>query len=319
MIGRTRAMTRGSVFSLMVSVFVVVSFFSACNKEERHEINQVVFSVNNFQFIGDDEIDTKTSLRNGTEFIWSAKDTVGIYPNTGSQVFFAMTSGDGASSATFDGGGWDFKPSSVYYSYYPFIGDIYLDRHHIPVTYLGQHQPTATDIEHIGPYDYMVTPAASSSNGNLHFSYAHLNCLIRVTATLPAGTYTKMTLISPDNDFTTKGYYDLSSDNPVIIPDETSCQLSITLGDITFDSSTTVVVYLMSAPVNLKDKPITVCFTNMSGTKFTETKTPSRVYSAESIGGLTCNNLVRSGDFSNGVGVDDQILGNDDETLSINQ
>ena len=107
--------------------------------------------------------------------------------------------------------------------------------------------------------------------------------------------------------------------SPVIIPDETSCQLSITLGDITFDSSTTVVVYLMSAPVNLKDKPITVCFTNMSGTKFTETKTPSRVYSAESIGGLTCNNLVRSGDFSNGVGVDDQILGNDDETLSINQ
>lgn len=312
-------MTRGSVFSLMVSVFVVVSFFSACNKEERHEINQVVFSVNNFQFIGDDEIDTKTSLRNGTEFIWSAKDTVGIYPNTGSQVFFAMTSGAGASSATFDGGGWDFKPSSVYYSYYPFIGDIYLDRHHIPVTYLGQHQPTATDIEHIGPYDYMVTPAASSSNGNLHFSYAHLNCLIRVTASLPSGTYTRMSIISPDEDFALNGYYDLMSSTPRIVSTKVSDTISIDLDYIAVSEGTPLVVYLMSAPVNLKDKDITVVFTADNGTIYSQTKTPSRNYEAESIGGLTCNEFTGNSGIANGVNSEDTVMGEDDEVLTINQ
>lgn len=293
--------------------------FTACNKEERQSVNQVVFSVNSFHFIGENTVDTKTSLENGHDFIWTADDTVGIYPNTGSQVYFSMTSGAGASSATFDGGGWDFKRSSVYYSYYPFIGDIYLDRHHIPVIYLGQHQPTATDIEHIGPYDYMVTPGTSASDGNLHFSYAHLNCLIRVTATLPAGTYTKMTITSPDNDFTTKGYYDLESSSPEIISVESSNQLSITLGDITLDATTTIVVYMMSAPVDLQGKDVTVCFTNMSGTKYTQVKNPTRKYVAESIGGLTCDNLVRSGDYSNGVGVEDILMGDDDETLTINQ
>ena len=230
-----------------------------------------------------------------------------------------MTSGAGASSAIFDGGGWDFKPSSSYYSYYPFIGDMYLDRHHIPVSYLGQVQPTADDIDHIGAYDFMYSTAASAQNGSLLFSFAHLNCIIRVTATLEAGTYTKMTISSPDKDFATSGYYDLMSDHPAIIPLQTASQLSIDLGNITFESQTTFNVYLMSAPCNLKDKDIVVSFTTLSGTKYSQTKKPSRNYAAESIGGLTCNNLVRSGDSSNGVGAEDMLMGEDEVILTINQ
>jgi hypothetical protein len=301
--------------AVLIAAFGVVS----CNRLHPQEQQRIIFSVNGFQDFGEDGAMTRTSLKNGTDFIWTANDTVGIYPNTGGQVYFAMTAGAGTKYASFDGGGWDFKPSAVYYSYYPFVGDIYLDRNHIPVSYLGQHQPTATDIEHISPFDFMATPASSASDGKLLFSYSHLNCLIRVTATLPAGTYSKMSITSPDEDFTTRGYYNLASESPSIIPTEKSNQLSITLGDITLSATGTLVVYLMSAPVNLKGKEITVCFNTLSGTKYTQTKTPSRQYEAETIGGLTCDNLVRSGDYSNGVGVDNTPMEDDDETLTIQQ
>ena len=307
-------------FILFTAAAVFILFFASCSKQNREQsVNRVTFSVNDFKLVPDDQPGTKTSIQNGTQFIWSANDTVGIYPDTGGQVYFSMTSGAGASSAIFDGGGWDFKPSSSYYSYYPFIGDMYLDRRHIPVSYLGQVQPTASDIEHIGAYDFMVSSAASAQSGSLHFSYSHLNCLVRVTATLIASTYTKMIITSPESDFTVKGYYDLMADNPAVISQETSNQLSINLGNITFDTTTTFNVYMMTAPVDLKDKDITVSFYTLSGTRYSQVKRPSRKYDAETIGGLTCNNLVRTGDYTNGVGVDNVVMGDDDESLTINQ
>ncbi|MBR5175013.1 MAG: hypothetical protein IKW89_03660 [Bacteroidales bacterium] len=58
--------------------------------------NEIVFSASSFK--SDESLATRTSIVNGGGFIWSANDTVGIYPNSGSQVFFAMESGAGASA-----------------------------------------------------------------------------------------------------------------------------------------------------------------------------------------------------------------------------
>ena len=303
-----------SLAAILVALGIV-----SCQANDSQDNNRITFSVNDFRDDGDCFSETRSNLVNGTSFIWSECDTVGIYPNTGGQVYFAMTAGAGTNSATFDGGGWNFKSSAIYYSYYPFIGRMYLDRHHIPVSYLGQHQPTATSTDHIGPYDYMCTPATSAENGSLLFSYSHLNSLIRVTASLPAGTFTKMTITSPDEDFATKGYFDLAAVEPTIISTETSNQLSITLGDITSDGSSSVIIYMMSAPVDLTGKQIIVRFYTSSGTIYYQTKNPSYTYNAGTIGGLTCADLVRDGDISDGVGLEEQSLGDDDEVLTINQ
>ena len=85
---------------------------------------KIVFEASPF-VDGDREISTRTSVVPNEsytvfDFIWSAKDTVGIYPDAGSQVFFTMENGAGASSATFDGGAWTCKDGYVYRSYYPF-------------------------------------------------------------------------------------------------------------------------------------------------------------------------------------------------------
>ena len=55
--------------------------------------------------IDEDGPETKISLNLETlEFLWAEKDSVGIFPETGSQIYFSMSDGMGESVATFDGG-----------------------------------------------------------------------------------------------------------------------------------------------------------------------------------------------------------------------
>lgn len=282
-----------STFRVAVLAFVILSVGLSCNKADM-PVRSVVFKIDPYQQNYDDGPLTRTSIINNGTFIWAEGDTVGIYPNSGSQVFFAMESEAGASSAKFDGGGWAFKPSAVYYSYYPFIGDIYLDRTHIPVRFVGQKQTSISDVEHIGPFDYMYTLPSSASNGEVSFTYKHLCCIIRPLVTLPAGTWTKLAITAPSKVFATKGYFDLTAVSPEIVPTATSEQIQIDLEGITLTEQTSFMIYVLSAPVDLKGKEIIVSVRNSLGQEFQCKKTPSYVYTAGFIGGLTCNSWVEA-------------------------
>lgn len=280
-------------------VLICITLLAACQKKavisetDTPEIKSLVFSIAPYLF-EDDTPDTRTALggENGTTFLWAQGDTVGIYPNTGAQVYFAMASGVGASSADFDGGGWAFKPSSLYYSYYPFIGSIYLNRNHIPVSYLGQKQ-VGSFTTHIGPYDFMYTAPSSAQDGNVNFLYLHLNCIIRPRLQgLPAGRYTKLAVTAPSAVFPTKGYYDLMAATPAIIPTEWSNQLVIDLEDFTIQEGGEKLVYLMSAPVEVGGVELTISVLNEQRTEYQCKKTPSGNYPAGMIKGLTCNTFT---------------------------
>lgn len=265
------------------------------NTENPATVQTVNFEVEDYQYIGDDTsetVSTKTAIVNDKEFVWSVNDTVGIYPNSGSQVYFAMTEGAGAKSAEFDGGGWDFKPNSVYYSYYPFIGDIYLDRTNIRTSYTGQKQVGTSGIDHIGPYDNMYTPKTSAENSMLNFSYKHLNCIIRPNVTLPAGTYTKLAVTAPEKVFVTKGHYDLTSETPAIVGDEYTDQITIDLENVVLDAQTTFKVYLMSAPVDLAGMKVIVSVLDNQKKEYQCERTPTAAYGAGKIGSLTCSSFT---------------------------
>lgn len=281
-------------FPVVVILAVTTMFPLGCikgNYSERgtSDVSKLMFTIEDYQVIQDDVPLTKTSVQNGNEFIWAEGDTVGIYPNSGAQVYFVMSSGSGAKSATFDGGGWAFKTSATYYSYYPFIGNIYLDRHKIPVNYVGQKQKGLTGINHIGAFDYMYTVATTSENETLSFAYKHLGCIIRPKLTLPAGTYTKLAITAPSDAFVKSGCFDLQSDSPSIEASEHVKQLQIDLDEITVDGTTTFQVYVMSAPVNLKGIELTISVLNDQKKELQCKKTPSVNYSAGIIGGLTCS------------------------------
>ena len=55
----------------------------------------------------------------GVKFLWAENDTVGIFPNSGSQAEFIMAEGASTQTATFNGGGWALKHSATYSAYYP--------------------------------------------------------------------------------------------------------------------------------------------------------------------------------------------------------
>ena len=74
-------------------------------------------------------------------FRWSAGDKLGIFPDSGDQVSFAIDDSQaGSLTATFDGGGWALKPSHSYTVYFPYIRNIDLIKSAIPLDYTGQTQ-----------------------------------------------------------------------------------------------------------------------------------------------------------------------------------
>lgn len=241
------------------------------------DIKSVEFIIPSFVDEGQD-IQTKTVLTS-QGFVWAEKDTVGIFPSKGNQIYYEMSSGAGSSSAVFDGGGWALKDEYIYSSYYPLKGDFYLDRKSIPVTYSTEvTQCGNNNSEHLGANAFMFAPETTVSNGKVTFKYWQLGSVLKPRVTLPAGTYTKLVLSTEAPIFVVSGKYDLTTGVdasspsatmpdfvPVIVPNEdksgnqslTNC-LSINLEDVTFAAETELVAYIMAAPVDVSNIPITV-------------------------------------------------------------
>ena len=254
-------------------------------------VEKVIFEV--LPIKDGDNLETRASAvpAGGTvSFAWEENDMIGIYPNKGSQIYFKIEDGAGSSSATFDGGGWALKQNASYVSYYPFVADFFLSRDEIPVSFVGQKQVGTSSPFHGARY-YLATESTSSENGVLRFSYKTLNTIINVNATLPAGTYTKMSLTIEDPLFVEEGTYSL--DERTIVGTKFSNTLEIELEDVTLTDEATIPIYIMSAPVDLREKEVVVCFAAADGSSYKCIKTPTKEYKAGTRYGLTCNEMER--------------------------
>lgn len=237
-------------------------------EDSSNNTNQIRFTASDFQY----EASTKTDFTisdTGAEFQWSENDTVGIFPDTGSQVYFPMASGAGTKTAVFDGGGWALKSSSTYAAYYPFKGNIYLDKTKIPVSYVGQNQVANNSTEHLGAYDYMVAVASTPENGNVNFQFKHLGTLIKLNVTMQeTSTLKNISLITDEADFIKSGYIDITADVPSIQPEYPSSKsntFQISLNNIEVESTQDLVVYFLMPPVDLTDKTLKAVITKSNG------------------------------------------------------
>lgn len=273
--------------TILLAAFGTLAF--SCSRESGQDttLRTITFTADDFILAEDALPGTKTSLSGNSGFVWSAADTAGVFPSTGAQVYFTMEAGAGASSAPFDGGGWGLLASEDYYSYYPFVGDIYLNRNKIPVSYMGQKQVGPSSSAHMGKCDFMYSKGELQGQ-DLGFNYHHMSCIIRANVTLPAGTYTKFAVTAPSNLFVTKGWFNLMAETPTIVGTLYSNQLGIDLESVTSDGSTSFYIYIMSAPVNLQGLEITVSALNSERKEYQCKKTPSSVYNAGTISGLKC-------------------------------
>ena len=209
------------IYTCMVAA---LSVFCACSSEMDPLVNagttpgQLTFTADDFEY----DIRKKTSFNitpQGAEFQWTENDTVGIFPEKGSQVYFSMSAGSGTKTATFDGGGWALKSSSRYAAYYPFKGDMYLVHTAIPVSYVGQKQTGNNSTQHLSAYDYMAAVASTPENGNVNFNFKHLGCLVQFCVDLPQATeLASVTFTTDEKVFIEQGTMDLSSGNIEITP-----------------------------------------------------------------------------------------------------
>lgn len=253
-------------------------------------VERVVFEVPLIRSLGEDE-ETRASLSqegDDINFVWEVTDTVGIYPDQGAQVFFSMKDGVGTNVASFDGGGWALRQKSTYSCYYPFVGNIYLDRDAIPVSFANQEQAGISG--HEGVRFFLASEGTSSASGALRFDFQILNTVIRIRAIgLPAGTYTKLSITTDDPMFVEKGTFGL--EDMKITGKTYSNSLDISLKDFTLTETSTdsnpVFVYLTSAPVDLRGKTVTVRVYSDDAT-YKCTVTPQKAFEANAWGGWRC-------------------------------
>ena len=201
----------------------------------------------------------------GVNFLWEEGDVVGIFPNTGDQVSFAMDEGAGIQTATFNGGGWALKASSTYAAYYPH--DFYnRDLTAIPVSYESQAQTGNASTAHLGAYDFMAASVTTPSNGAVAFDMQHMGALVMIRTDLDeAKTLTNVALKASTSAFTTTGTIDLTAVNPEITAKSTTSTLNIALNDFTITSNATATIYFMLAPTNLLGETLEITLSDEKG------------------------------------------------------
>ena len=219
-------------------------------------IQELSITGNDFQY----ENATRSSVtigENGASFTWDEDDVIGIFPDKGDQVSFAMEEGAGTQTATFSGGGWALKSSAKYAAYYPHV---YENRNltAIPVSYLGQTQNGNGNTDHIGAYDFMAAGVSTPENGAVAFDMQHLGALVQLTITVPEPSTLSKVVLDSSTPFTETGIIDLTVETPVICAVSQSNTLEIVLKNVvTTEANENVIIYFMTAPVDLTDCEIT--------------------------------------------------------------
>ena len=201
----------------------------------------------------------------GVNFLWEANDTVGIFPDKGSQAEFAMDEGAGMQTATFNGGGWALKAASTYAAYYPYN---FYNRNlkAIPVSYEGQKQTGNASTAHLGAYDFMAASVTTPSNGAVAFDMQHMGALVMLQTNLDeAKTLTNVALKANADAFTTTGTIDLTAMNPEISAKTTTSTLNIALNDFEVAKGATATIYFMLSPTNLSGETLEITLSDEKG------------------------------------------------------
>lgn len=247
-----------------------ILLLTACSKETGEsftdEVKHIVISAQDFKY----EADSRTNLditSSGAVFSWAEKDTVGIFPNDGAQVYFPMEEGAGTKTANFTGGGWALKNGFTYAAYYPFIGNYYLDKEKLPVVYTGQQQNGNASTVHLGYYDYMAAQPTAPSEGYVNFQFNHLGSLIQLRLTVPVvATFTSLSLSCEQSVFTSKAELGFVGNSYTFTSTEFANQLDLLLSDVeSTEVGQVLTFYMMLAPLDMTEEDISVVLLSDEG------------------------------------------------------
>ena len=296
-------------YYIFASGLVLLSLAACSRKVEPQEpedltgeiVKTIEFSLPDIPYEPGD-VDTRIQLiRNGSSmtFAFQATDTLGICPSEGSPIYFKSSVSEGT-TASFDGGAWLLKSDATYYSYFPFVGNMYLDKTRVPVDFSGQSQQgNGTTVVQAVPF-FACTGEYNSVSKKVSFPLIMVNCYININATLPAGTYTKMHLKIEDPLFVKHGTVDITQASPAITAVEYSDLLTLDLNNVTLASEGLLAAYVASAPMDLSGKVLKIYFLTDEGFVYKAEKTPSKAWSGGVRYGLSCTPALDDG-YSFGI------------------
>ncbi len=233
------------------------------------EYDRVVMVIPSCEFDECPQTKNEVLLSSGIKYVWSEKDTVGIFPTSGSQLYFSMASGAGEQSASFDGGGWALKKGADYFSYFPFVADFYIDKTAIPLRFSGQTQTGNGDPSHayLGNYCYMAAKGEyDEATKALYFNYQRLGVLFRLMIPVSAGSYSSIKVDARKDIIAEKGTYNVMAADQVIYNPEFTDAVDLELCDLTLDSHGTLVAFILLPPFDLSTGQLTLQIERDDGT-----------------------------------------------------
>ena len=253
-----------TIYHIKASLMTLAAMVACTEMEIRDEsqdatnnglLQELSITGKDFQF----EEATRSSVtigEDGASFAWDEDDVIGIFPDKGDQVSFAMDEGAGTQTATFSGGGWALKSSSTYAAYYPHVYEN-RDMTAIPVSYVGQTQNGNGNTDHIGTYDFMAASVTTPENGSVAFDMQHLGALVQLTITVPEPSTLIPITLNSELDFIQSGTVNLSDETPTISASSLSKSMNINLSNLTTtEDHENVTIYFMIAPVDLTDRSL---------------------------------------------------------------
>ena len=219
-----------------------------------------------------DEPDSRLNVdvsNTGFKISWTNQDTLGIMPSAGAQAPFPlqMDGKEPSNVAAFDGGGWALRPAASYSAYFPYVGDIYMDKNNIPVTYKGQWQKSNSDYSYMAPYMYMATNAVTPQEGVARFSLKHVGCYTLFEVNTPEPTaLSSIKFVVDEKVLVHEGKLDMSNPNVALIPTVKSDTMLFRLDGVqTTADNLKATLCFMFAPTDLAGKTVKAVLRDADG------------------------------------------------------
>lgn len=217
---------------------------------------------------------TRTNINSNFQFSFAEGDTLGIFPNTGDQIYFAISNGTGENTATFNGGGWGLKSGQTYYTYYPFSRknssnenskqkiEFSMDKQSIDGNnlfgYLGKYAPMYAKNE--------------NTSGSISVRLKHLASFLLLNVTLDTDCDIYEIILSTEqpNNLYHSGKVDLTQQTPSIRTDYNyGTAIRIPCKNLKFKANTSMSIPVAIIPTNLTGKKLSVTFCSTTKTDYT--------------------------------------------------
>ncbi len=140
-------------------------------------------------------------------YIWTEKDSIGIFSDNESQHCFTIVDDVGESSITFTDGLADLKTDLQYYSYFPFNPEMNISENGIPVSFRNQvHERSRQEGNlRLGKHSFLIAEGIENKGDmNLEFRYKplHIPVIFRIPA--EEGNYTSLEIFTEEEVIATQ-------------------------------------------------------------------------------------------------------------------